>query len=148
MDTSMSILWLKDCSNSILITEDRRKYYLRKMFKLVFYFIFGILPEKRAYLFGNFYSAYEEVRRMLAKYDSPEDDDVIESSVVETPTPKKDLGNELLRNMYSSNSSAIKDPKLEDIMVIDVVGDQPDVQSPNTPTKLVMSIHVFFLLLY
>lgn len=118
------------------------------MFKLVFYFIFGILLEKRAYLFGNFYSAYEEVRRMLAKYDSPEDDDVIESSVVETPTPKKDLGNELLRNMYSSNSSAIKDPKLEDIMVIDVVGDQPDVQSPNTPTKLVMSIHVFFLLLY
>lgn len=84
-------------------------------------------------------TAYEEVRIMLAKYDSPDEDDVIESTIVETPTPKKDLGNELLRNMYSNNSSSAKDSKLEDIMVIDVVGDQPGVESPNKLTKIVIT---------
>lgn len=91
--------------------------------------------QKKLLLKKNVQEAYEEVRRMLSKDDSPDEDDVAEAIIDEIPTPKKNLVNERLRNLYASNNSPARDSKLEDIMVIDVVGDHPDTQSPISSAK-------------
>jgi len=85
----------------------------------------------------NVQDAYEEVRRMLhlekvVDSDSDIDCDMNGSAMV-LASPKKEIGNELMRKLYN-NKPPVLDSKLDDIMVIDVIGDRPDIQSPRTPS--------------
>ena len=64
--------------------------------------------------------------------DSDIDCDMNGSAMV-LASPKKEIGNELMRKLYN-NKPPVLDSKLDDIMVIDVIGDRPDIQSPRTPS--------------
>ncbi|EFX62597.1 hypothetical protein DAPPUDRAFT_300935 [Daphnia pulex] len=78
--------------------------------------------------------AYEDIRITLEAKDDGSDSDPYETArIAETPE-RNDTANESLRSMYSSNRTA-EDSKIDDIMVIDVLGEQEMAPPQSTPIK-------------
>lgn len=84
------------------------------------------------------FKAYEEIRQSLdiTKEDGSNSDPEETSRVVAETPEKKSTANESLRSMYSSNHTP-SDTKLDDIMVIDVLGDHAKGPPQSTPVKKV-----------
>ncbi len=79
---------------------------------------------------------YEEIIETLeAKNDDTDSDPYETARIADTPETRQ-TANESLRSMYSSNRTA-DDSKIDDIMVIDVLGEQDVAPPQSTPVKKV-----------
>nr|CAH0102978.1 unnamed protein product [Daphnia galeata] len=77
---------------------------------------------------------YEEIIETLeAKNDDTDSDPYETARIADTPEARQ-TANESLRSMYSSNRTA-DDSKIDDIMVIDVLGEQDVAPPQSTPVK-------------
>ncbi len=67
-----------------------------------------------------------------AKEDSSDSDPFETARVANTPESRA-TANESLRSMYSSNNKTADNSKIDDIMVIDVLGDLGKEEAQSTP---------------
>lgn len=126
----MSKKWLMSSKDNTLITAGKRRFHFATQSNKVRQIYFCNLLSS----FNIFFLlAYEEIRANNEEDSS--DSDSLETVRVKNETPdRRDAANESIRSMYSSNLSSME-PKLDDIMVIDVLGDHGKEPPQSTPLK-------------
>lgn len=91
---------------------------------------------KPNYVFANL--AYEDISgSLIVDEETDSDPEQLETSAI--ADEKRQPANESIRSMYSTNrSTAGDDTKLDDIMVIDVLGDHAKSTPQSSPVKQVI----------
>ncbi|XP_057376797.1 nuclear valosin-containing protein-like isoform X1 [Daphnia carinata] len=78
--------------------------------------------------------AYEDIRATLDIKEDSSDSDPYETARIPDTPETRETANESLRSMYSTNRTE-DNSKLDDIMVIDVLGDHEKAPPQSTPMK-------------